>query len=67
MTNSQRQAALRERRKAEGLVQVNVWLPAEAAAELAIAAELIRQNPNLRVARLVDVTTGKLAGLKGVK
>jgi hypothetical protein len=64
MTNTERQAKHRAARDAAGLVQCNVWLPAGAVAEFKVAAELIRDNPHLAVARLVDTRTGKLRGLK---
>lgn len=60
-----RQARARAKRELTGLVQVNVWVPAAAAPELTLAAELMRANPALRVARLVDTATGKLVGLRG--
>jgi hypothetical protein len=64
MTNTERQSALRARRIEAGMVQVNMWLPAQAVADIQRAAELIRANPDLSVARLVDTRTGKLRGLK---
>jgi hypothetical protein len=47
-----------------GLVQVNLWVPAGCVAELQRAAELMRENPELRIARLASQKTGKLCGLK---
>jgi hypothetical protein len=64
MTNRQRQTLLRARRAEDGLVQCNLWVPEGAIPELRRAAELIRENPALAVARLVDTRTGKLRGLK---
>jgi hypothetical protein len=64
MTNAQRQTALRQRRSELGLVQVNLWVPAGAAADLHRAAELLRDDPDLTVARLASRRTGKLRGLK---
>lgn len=64
MTNAERQRAFKVRMTAQGLVQVNVWVPAGAVADIQRAAELIRANPQLNVARLADTITGKLVGLK---
>lgn len=64
MSPAQRQAALKARRIEAGLVQCNLWVPAGCVAELQRAAELMRSNPALLVARLVDTRTGKLRGLK---
>jgi hypothetical protein len=64
MTNAERQARLKAKRADAGLVQINLWVPAGAADELMRAAELMRANPDLRVARLVNRATGKLTGLK---
>lgn len=65
MTSTDRQRRFKANMKAAGCIQVNVWVPAKAAADIQRAAELIRQDPALTVARLVDVTTGRLKGLKG--
>jgi hypothetical protein len=64
MTATERQAIFRKRQAAAGLVQCNLWVPEGAVAELQRAAELLRENPALRVARLVNTRTGKLSGLK---
>jgi hypothetical protein len=64
MTNTERQAKLRKARADAGLVQCNVWVPEGCVAEILRAAELMRQNPRLTVARLVDGETGRLRGLK---
>lgn len=64
MSNAERQAALKARRAKQGLVQLNLWVPASAVSELKRAAEMICADPNLAVARLVDTRTGKLKGLK---
>lgn len=64
MTNAQRQQSLRNRRIEAGLVQVNVWVPVGAVADIQRAAELLRAEPELTVARLMDKRTGKLRGLR---
>jgi hypothetical protein len=65
LTSTERARNLKARRKAEGLVQCNVWVRAEQAAEIKHAADLMLANPELRVARLMNVRTGRLCGLKG--
>jgi hypothetical protein len=62
-----RQAAFKARRAELGLVQCNIWLSVEQAASLQDFLVAMQANPNLHVARLVDVTTGKLTGARGVK
>jgi hypothetical protein len=64
MTGTERQAKLRQAREETGMVQCNVWLPVSAVADVKQAAALIRANPALTVARLVDTRTGRLRGLK---
>ena len=64
MTATERQRLLKARRIEAGMVQLNMWVPASAVADFQRAAELIRDDPALAVARLVDTRTGKLKGLK---
>lgn len=64
MTNAERQARFMANKAAEGLVQCNVWVPAGRVADLRLAAERMRENPDLTVARLVNETTGRLTGLR---
>lgn len=64
MTGAERQARYRAKREGAGLVQVNVWLPPAAAADIQLAAERMRNNPQLSIARLVDRGTGRLVSLK---
>lgn len=64
MTSAERQRRFKARMAEDGCIQVNVWVPASAAADIQRAAELIRANPDLTVARLVSAATGKLIGLK---
>lgn len=64
MTNAARQAKRRAKLQEAGLVQVNVWVPSEAVADIQLAAELIRANRKLSIARLVNADTGRLVGLR---
>lgn len=64
MGAAERQARARAKREAAGLVQVNLWIPAHAVADFQRAAELIKLDQKLTVARLVDRNTGKLRGMK---
>jgi hypothetical protein len=64
VTNSERQARHKSRLVALGLVQVAVWVPVAAVADIQRAAELLRANPLLTVARLANVKTGRLVSLK---
>jgi hypothetical protein len=64
MTNVERARRFKSRMVAAGLVQVNIWVPAAAVADVQRAAELMRAHPHLTVARLADRQTGKLTGLK---
>lgn len=64
-TNALRQARLRAAREAAGLVQLVMWVPASAVADFQLAAEAVRADPDLSVARLVSKTSGKLTGLSG--
>jgi hypothetical protein len=67
MQSHERQAAHKARKRAAGLVQVNVWLPEAAAADMRRAAEIIRQYPRLTIGRLLDPATGRLVGLRNPK
>jgi hypothetical protein len=67
MSNAERQRRHKSKLAESGLVQVNVWLPAGAVADFQRAAEIVRQNRKLTVARLVNVETGRLVGLKHPK
>jgi hypothetical protein len=63
-TSIERQRAFKERMNKSGFVQCVVWVPPAAIAEFQLASELVRQDTKLTIGRLVDVTTGKLRGLK---
>lgn len=65
--NAQRQSAHRARMAERGFVQCNVWVPAHAVADFKRAAELAAVNPDLTIARMVDIRSGKLVGMKGCK
>ena len=64
MTSAERQRRFRARMAEDGCVQCVVWVPAHAVADFQRAAELVRGNPDLTVARLASQATGKLVGLK---
>lgn len=64
MTSAERQRRYKSRMAGEGHVQLNIWVPAHAVADFQRAAELVRENPDLTVARLVSARTGKLRGLR---
>jgi hypothetical protein len=64
MTSAERQAAYKSRQREAGIGQINLMVPAHAVADFQRAAELIRANPRLTIARLVNLDTGKLKGIK---
>lgn len=64
LTNAEKQARHRERLATRGLVAVTVWVPAAAQESVQRAAEILRENPELEVARLVSRRTGRLVGMK---
>lgn len=63
-SSAERQRRFKAKMAEQGFVQVNVWVPMAAAADIQRAAELMRAGPHLTVARLMDVKTGRLTGLK---
>jgi len=63
MTNRERAARHRDKMKGAGLVQVNLWLPPEIAADFQQAAGRIRQDPDLTMGPLRRISTGKLERL----
>jgi hypothetical protein len=67
MSNAERQRRFKAKQLEAGLVQANVWIPPQAVADMQRAAELIRGNPELTIARLVHTGTGRLVGLKAAK
>lgn len=67
MTSAERARRHKAKLAEAGMVQINLWVPAGAAGDLQRAAELIRANPLLSVARLVNRQTGRLCGLGKVK
>lgn len=64
MTSAERQRKFKANQQKAGLVQINLWLPASAVADFQAAAEVCRSRPGLTVARLVDLATGRLVGLR---
>lgn len=64
MTATERRTRFRHKMADAGLIQINVWVPPHAAADIQRAAEMIRENPDLTIARLVSGATGKLVGLR---
>ena len=64
MTGAQRQTRFRQKMAELGYVQVNVWVPASAAPSFKRASELVSENPDLEIGRMVNVRTGKLRGMK---
>lgn len=64
MTSAERARRHKAKLVEAGMVQINLWVPAAAAADIQRAGELIRANPLLSVARLVNTQTGRLVGLR---
>ena len=63
-TNAARQRRKRARLADAGLVQCNVWVPAAAAAELRLLAEILRTYPHLLPGPLRDPVSGKLVSTR---
>ena len=63
MSIADRAAKFKTARISEGLTQMNVWVPADALPELKAAIALLCADRDLRVARLMNVRTGRLRGL----
>lgn len=62
--NAARQAKWRAAQAAQGMVQITVLVHECAVPELKRAVELMAADPHLAVARLVDIRTGRLRGLR---
>lgn len=60
MTDAERQARFRTKRRAEGLVQITIMVPAGAVAEVQEMAAALRASPHLRPGPLRNPITGKL-------
>lgn len=58
-----RKVTYRERREAEGLVQVSAWVPAAAAPDFYVIAERLRKDRDLGFGPLRHVPTGRLRKL----
>jgi len=65
VTNAERQASFKNRQTQAGLVQLNVWVPANAEPETRAAIARLCADRDLRIARLMSVKTGRLTGLAG--
>ena len=65
MTSAERQRRFKATMAAKGFVQINVWVPQIAVPDMQRAAELMRNDPTLTVARLMNTKTGRLVGMKG--
>lgn len=63
-TSTERARRHKDKLRETGLVQINIWVPAAAVSSFNDAAEKCRSDFNLAVARVVDSTTGRLAGIK---
>lgn len=61
---NERAARFKASRRAKGLVQCNVWVPAKVAADFKRAAELACENHALTIGRMVDGKTGRMRGMK---
>lgn len=59
-TSAERQKRFRQSMQEQGLVQVNVWVPALRAADFVISAQMIRDNPNLALGPMRDDASGQL-------
>jgi hypothetical protein len=60
--NATRQQKHNAARRERGLVPVTVWVPSSAAPEL--AAEAVCADHALRIGRLVNVQTGRMASIE---
>ncbi len=63
--NAEKQDRFRSRAIAQGWVQINVWAPEAARADLQLQAEVLRKYPHLMVGPLRDPMTGRLVALRG--
>lgn len=59
MTSTQRAATFKARKRAEGLEQCNVWVPAELVAEMQQLAAALCANRDLTVGPARNTRTGK--------
>lgn len=55
-----RKQSYRQRREAEGLIQVSAWVPAHAAPDFYIIAERLRSDRELGFGPLRHIPTGRL-------
>jgi hypothetical protein len=64
-SGAERQARFKQQMRDHGFVQITIWIPPRDVPELHRVAELLRENRDLRIARLMNVKTGRLVGLNG--
>lgn len=64
MNDAARQARFRAKRRAEGLVQITIMVPAGSVADLQEMAAALRASPHLRPGPLRNPITGKLVRRK---
>lgn len=60
MSSAQRAAAFKKRMQAQGLRQVNVWVPVDKMAQIQILAEMMRDDDEIGVGPARNERTGKL-------
>lgn len=63
-TGAKRAAELKARKAAQGLIQVNVWVPVGAGIAIREAAEIMRANASARGLRVVNTDTGRIISRK---
>jgi hypothetical protein len=66
MTSAERQRLYSARRAAEGIAQFKTWLPIAQHAELYRLIDMLKSNPEMRVASvaLQNQETGRMHGVK---
>jgi len=60
MSTADRAKAFKARMQAQGLRQVNVWVPADKMGQLQMLAELLRGDSEIEVGPARNVRTGRL-------
>jgi hypothetical protein len=59
-TRASRARRFRDKLSANGMVQLNLWVPVGAADDMRILAAIMREHPHLRPGPLRDPVSGKL-------